>query len=159
MSNVKISNTSAFLTRDVPAVLTILGGQKTFSMEIEDSENLLDAITGGLTKENFDALLQYTGFTQKFLANLLEVAPRTIQIKEDKAKLETHASEKMVALADLFREGLNFYGGDKKKFQGWLAIPNPYLKTRTPLDYLKTTAGIQLVKDVFDQWKASLEVY
>ena len=149
----------SFLSSDIPAVVSILGGRQAFHKDIPNNEDLLDAITDGLTKRSFDQLLQYTGLTQKFLSELLEITPRTIQKKEDDEKLETYASEKMVALADLFREGISFYDGDKKKFQGWLSIPNPYLKTRPPLDYLKTTSGIQLVKDVFEQWGASLEVY
>lgn len=114
------------------------------------SDRPLDLIR--LAREGVDkgAMLQvqeYLGLSQKELAQLLHLTPRTLQRMQDDDKLPSAASGQLLELARVYSQATEALGTNTLARQ-WLRQPLTALDGNNPLQLLDTPVGIQWVKTV-----------
>ena len=105
-----------------------------------------------LAREGVDkgAMLQvqeYLGLSQKELAQLLHLTPRTLQRMQDDDKLPSAASGQLLELARVYSQATEALGTNTLARQ-WLRQPLTALDGNNPLQLLDTPVGIQWVKTV-----------
>jgi putative toxin-antitoxin system antitoxin component (TIGR02293 family) len=78
------------------------------------------------------------------MSELLHSSYRNIQRKDEDQLLDSLKTEKVLELAALAQRGIEVIG-DKKSFAEWLQSPLASLANKTPLNFLDTSFGIQMV--------------
>jgi putative toxin-antitoxin system antitoxin component (TIGR02293 family) len=81
------------------------------------------------------------------MSGLLHSSYRNIQRKDDDELLDTLKTEKVLELAALAQRGIEVIG-DKESFAEWLRSPLISLGNKTPLDFLDTSFGIQMITKI-----------
>ncbi len=90
-------------------------------------------------------IMDRLSLTLKDIADILHVSLRTLQRYNATTKLDTDASSKLLYLAKLEATGIRVFG-DKAAFNSWLKAPVSALGGFTPLSYLDTPFGFELVE-------------
>ena len=115
---------------------TILGGHQA-SVSSPSGEY-------GVKKSSLKSLAAYLGISMEQLSGLLHSSYRNIQRKPDHSLLDSLKSEKVLELAAFVQRGIQVIG-TKAGFTQWLQTPLPALRNQTPLHFLDTSFGIQLL--------------
>ena len=105
---------------------------------------IIKLIREGITKNALLRLGNAIGFTMKELASILDLSVRVLQRYSDDTKLSKVASEKAIALANLYQHGEDVFG-KMEIFNRWMKTPHFMFKQRCPMDVLDTYCGIQMV--------------
>lgn len=122
----------------------ILGGGKAVKNSFSDPYDLIALSRNGIKTSTLKSLAKYLGITMETMSGLVHSSYRNIQRKDKDALLDTLKTEKVLELATFTQRGIQVIG-DKESFKEWLHSPLPALSNKTPLDYLDTTFGIQMV--------------
>ncbi len=122
----------------------ILGGSKTVKTDLTGDFDLIALTREGIKKSTLKSLSQYLGVSMETMSRLLPSSYRNIQRKDDDELLDTLKTEKVLELAALTQRGIAVIG-NKVAFSEWLHAPLPALANQSPLDYLDTSFGIQMV--------------
>lgn len=122
----------------------ILGGNKTVKKSLAGAFDLIDLSRAGIKKSTLKSLADYLGITMENMSSLLHSSYRNIQRKGEDELLDTLKTEKVLELAAFAQRGIEVIG-DKQSFAEWLHSPLVALGNKTPLDFLDTTFGIQMV--------------
>jgi len=125
----------------------ILGGNKTLEKSLRGDFDLIDLSRTGIKKSTLKSLADYLGITMETLSGLLHSSYRNIQRKDNDELLDTLKTEKVLELAAFAQRGIEVIG-DKESFTEWLHSPLVALGNKTPLDFLDTSFGIQMVTKV-----------
>jgi putative toxin-antitoxin system antitoxin component (TIGR02293 family) len=100
----------------------------------------------GISKSILFQLASRINFTEKELANVLDLSERTLQRYSDETKLSKVASEKTIELAGLYQYGEEVFG-TIDRFNGWMKSPHALFQKQRPIDILDTHRGFQMVHD------------
>ncbi|MEO8112540.1 MAG: antitoxin Xre/MbcA/ParS toxin-binding domain-containing protein [Ginsengibacter sp.] len=122
----------------------ILGGNKSVKKSLSGDFDLIALSRTGLKKSTLKSLAEYLGITMETMSSLLHSSHRNIQRKDDDELLDTLKTEKVLELAAFAQRGINVIG-DKESFIEWLQSPLVSLGNKTPLHFLDTSFGIQMV--------------
>ena len=122
----------------------ILGGSKTVKTDLTGDFDLIALTREGIKKSTLKSLSQYLGVSMETMSRLLHSSYRNIPRKDDDELLDTLKTEKVLELAALTQRGIAVIG-NKVAFSEWLHAPLPALANQSPLDYLDTSFGIQMV--------------
>lgn len=125
----------------------ILGGNKTLKKTLRGDFDLIDLSRTGIQKSTLKSLADYLGITMETLSGLLHSSYRNIQRKDNDELLDTLKTEKVLELAAFAQRGIEVIG-DKESFAEWLHSPLVALGNKTPLDFLDTSFGIQMVTKI-----------
>ncbi|MEO6845276.1 MAG: antitoxin Xre/MbcA/ParS toxin-binding domain-containing protein [Ginsengibacter sp.] len=125
----------------------ILGGNKTVKKALAGDFDLIELSRTGIRKSTLKSLADYLGITMETLSGLLHSSYRNIQRKDNDELLDTLKTEKVLELAAFAERGIEVIG-DKKSFAEWLKSPLVALGNQTPLYFLDTTFGIQMVTKI-----------
>lgn len=125
----------------------ILGGNKTLEKSLRGDFDLIDLSRTGIKKSTLKSLADYLGITMETLSGLLHSSYRNIQRKDNDELLDTLKTEKVLELAAFAQRGIEVIG-DKVSFAEWLQSPLVALGNKTPLDFLDTSFGIQMVTKI-----------
>lgn len=125
----------------------ILGGKKSTPKSIAGDFDLIALTREGVKKSSLKSLADYLGISMETMSRLLHSSHRNIQRKDDSSLLDTLKTEKVLELAALTQRGIAVTG-NKASFIEWLHSPLTSLGNKTPLDFLDTSFGIQLVQKV-----------
>lgn len=122
----------------------ILGGKHSFGQSISGDFDLIKLTREGIKKSTLKSLAAHLGITMETMSRLLHSSHRNIQRKDEEELLDTLKTEKVLELAAFAQRGIEVIG-DKAAFKEWVQSPLPALGNKTPLDFLDTSFGIQLV--------------
>ena len=100
----------------------------------------------GISKALLFQLGNRINFSEKELANVLDLSERTLQRYTDDTKLSKVASEKTIELANLYQHGEEVFG-TIERFNAWMKSPHALFKKQCPIDVLDTHRGFQIVHD------------
>ena len=98
----------------------------------------------GVSKQLVKQVQDHLELSQKELAGLLHLTPRSLQRMDEDQRLPPAASGVLLELARLFRRAVDVLGSDTLANQ-WLRTPVPALNNAPPLTLLDTPVGIQWV--------------
>jgi putative toxin-antitoxin system antitoxin component (TIGR02293 family) len=128
-------------------VENLLGGNKYLNIKLRTSMDLIDLTHKGVTKSALNYFIKYMDISQKQIARLLNITPRTIQKLKPKDLFKPGVSEQILKLAEVFAKGIDVFG-DKSTFKSWLEQPNVALGRKVPIDLLDTRYGSDMVLDI-----------
>ncbi len=123
---------------------TILGGHQASVSSPSGEYDLIALTRDGVKKSSLKSLAAYLGISMEQLSGLLHSSYRNIQRKPDHSLLDSLKSEKVLELAAFVQRGIQVIG-TKAGFTQWLQTPLPALRNQTPLHFLDTSFGIQLL--------------
>lgn len=109
------------------------------------SNDKIDAIKSGITKEELESLKNQSGLDYDTLAVILNVAKATLHNKKGKAKFDQYISERIFLLADVYSYGYKVFE-QKEKFNQWMKTDNRSLGNKKPLSLLDTMYGVEEIK-------------
>jgi putative toxin-antitoxin system antitoxin component (TIGR02293 family) len=121
-----------------------LGGYGILKHAVKNDFDLAYLAANGVPKASIQHLSDSVGMDAKDVIALLPVTPRNLQRYDDKDLLSNVVSDHLIALADLFSVGTRALG--KEYFKDWLNGEIPALGKEKPVSFLRTHAGIELVK-------------
>jgi len=122
----------------------ILGGNKNVKRPLEGDFDLINLSRSGIKKSTLKSLAGYLGINMETMSELLHSSYRNIQRKDEDQLLDTLKTEKVLELAAFAQRGIEVIG-NKESFAEWLLSPIVALGNKTPLDFLDTSFGIQMV--------------
>lgn len=122
----------------------ILGGNKILKKSLTGDFDLINLSRVGIKKSTLKSLAEYLGINMETMSQLLHSSYRNIQRKDEDQLLDTLKTEKVLELASFAQRGIEVIG-DKASFAEWLHSPLASLANKTPLDFLDTSFGIQMV--------------
>lgn len=121
-----------------------LGGYGVLKRTIKDNFDLAFLAENGVPKAAIQHLADSVGLDVKEIIALLPVTPRNLLRYEDTDLLSNVVSDHLISLADLMSIGTRVLG--KEYFLDWLNSKILALSNEKPLNFLRTHAGIELVK-------------
>ena len=121
-----------------------LGGYGVLKHTVKNDFDLAYLAQNGVPKAVIQHLADSVGLDVKELISLLPVTPRNLLRYHDEELLSNVVSDHLIALADLFATGTEVLGKDY--FLDWLHHDIQALGNERPLHFLKTHAGIDLIK-------------
>ncbi|WKN42904.1 type II RES/Xre toxin-antitoxin system antitoxin [Tunicatimonas pelagia] len=111
------------------------------------SINWIELARKGVSKQLMQEVQERMQLSQKELANLLHLTPRTIQRMKDDNLLPPAASGQLLELARLYRRAVEVLGNETIANQ-WFRTPVTALGSVQPVSLLDTPVGIQWVMTV-----------
>ena len=121
-----------------------LGCYETLKHAVKNDFDLAYLAENGVPKASIQHLADSIGMDIKDVIALLPVTSRNLQRYNDIDLLSNVVSDHLIALADLFSVGNRVLG--KEYFLDWLNNEVPALGSERPISFLRTHAGIELVK-------------
>jgi putative toxin-antitoxin system antitoxin component (TIGR02293 family) len=134
----------AYGTQPYETLRVILGGNKNLKKSLKGDFDLIDLSRAGIKKSTLKSLAEYLGINMETMSELLHSSYRNIQRKDEDQLLDTLKTEKVLELAAFAQRGMEVIG-DKESFAEWLHSPLISLGNKTPLNFLDTSFGIQMV--------------
>lgn len=125
----------------------ILGGNKDIKKTIAGDFDLINLTREGIKKSTLKSLSSYLGISMETMSRLLHTSHRNIQRKHEEELLDTLKTEKVLELAAFAQRGIEVIG-DRQGFIEWLHSPLIVLDNKTPIDFLDTSFGIQMVTKI-----------
>jgi len=122
---------------------------RTTNWQTQAIENidLIAVSRKGISASQLNSLQQSTGLDNAQLARILQITTRTLQNKKGSDLHSISVSEKALKLSQLYQNGYATFG-DKPRFKAWMRSPVLALNNKTPLSYLDTLFGFELVEQV-----------
>jgi putative toxin-antitoxin system antitoxin component (TIGR02293 family) len=124
-----------------------LGGNKDIKKTIAGDFDLINLTREGIKKSTLKSLSSYLGISMETMSRLLHTSHRNIQRKHEEELLDTLKTEKVLELAAFAQRGIEVIG-DRQGFIEWLHSPLIVLDNKTPIDFLDTSFGIQMVTKI-----------
>ncbi|KAA0993159.1 type II RES/Xre toxin-antitoxin system antitoxin [Dyadobacter aurulentus] len=121
-----------------------LGGYGVLKHRINNDFDIAFLAANGVPKASIQHLANSISMDVKEIIELLPVTARNLQRYDEADLLSNVVSDHLIALADLFSVGVTVL--TKDYFQSWLTSPVPSLGNERPIHFLKTHAGIELIK-------------
>lgn len=104
---------------------------------------IIDRIRGGVKKEDWKQLIQFTGSTEKEFKHVLPISISSMQKKKIYGK---ETSERIYELARLFGLGYDVFDS-KEDFKQWLMTPSRPLGNKIPFELLDSSFGFEMVEN------------
>ena len=111
---------------------------------IPEPIDLINLTRKGISKSEALSVQHHMGISQKELALLLHLTPRTLQRMSEEDVLPPVASGQLIELARIFGRAIEVLGEEALARQ-WLRTPLQALNQTTPLALMDTPVGIQWV--------------
>jgi len=128
-------------------ILSVLGGSMQVSQAVNSDIDLIHLTRTGLPKSVVTNLSAVLGISMEKMSSLLHVSHRTIQRKGDHELLNVYSSEQILEIASVVSRGIEVLG-TIENFTKWLHKEIRVLNNKKPIDFLDTSFGAQLVKDI-----------
>ena len=128
------------------AFVDVLGGPSVVGEPIFSDMQLVDVIRRGLRRRAFDHLAQRSELPLPILAAAIDLSVRTLQRYAPEQRFKADATDRLVQLATLYAEGFDLFG--EVKFRHWMESSILVLAGRKPVEFITTTTGIRLLRDI-----------
>jgi putative toxin-antitoxin system antitoxin component (TIGR02293 family) len=135
------------MVNELRAVVTELGGPRSFGRSLATDRDLHEAIREGFPHVVVAALMRASGLTLKELAEALDLSPRSLQRRRRSGRLARFESDRLYRLARIVAlAGQSL--GDRERALRWLKRSNRALGGATPLTGLDTELGARQVENL-----------
>lgn len=124
-----------------------MGFPQFLGEEYQEPLDLIFEARQGIQKSAFNHLQIQMGVSQKELAEMLHLTPRTLQRLRDEEKLPIAASGQLLEIARVFKMAGEILD-DNELARRWFRTAIPALNNEAPLHLMDTPAGIRWVSTV-----------
>ena len=128
-------------------IVSVLGGSLQVGHTVNSDIDLIHITRTGLPKSVVVSVSQLLGISMEKMSALIHVSHRTIQRKESHELLNVYSTEQVLEIADVISRGIEVLG-TIEAFTLWLHKDIRSLNYKKPLDFLDTSFGTKLVKDI-----------
>ncbi|PVW14526.1 type II RES/Xre toxin-antitoxin system antitoxin [Marixanthomonas spongiae] len=128
-------------------IISVLGGSTQVSQVVNSDIDLIKITRKGLPTSVVSTLSKVLGISMEKMSNLLHISHRTIQRKGSNDLLNVYSTEQILEIADVISRGIEVLG-TLDNFTAWLHSEVRALNYAKPLDFLDTSFGTKLVKDI-----------
>lgn len=128
-------------------ISSVLGGSVAIGHSIQNDIDLIEITRKGLPKGVLQTLSQILGISMEKMSQLLHVSHRTIQRKQDTELLNVYPTEQIIEIAEVISNGIDVLG-TLEAFTSWLHSDVRHLNYEKPINYLDTSFGTKLIKDI-----------
>ncbi len=111
----------------------------------QDSQTVIKALKKGYPVSVFDQLKEKLDISEKKLAVLVNIAPRTLTRRKKTGRLNSDESERILRIIRLFGHAVDILG-DEEEAKRWFMAPNYGLGDTPPLEYADTEPGAREVE-------------
>jgi len=125
-------------------VSEILGGEQILGKKLQNTMDLVELGSVGVTKSAVSHLADYLSLSWKQVADLLPVTERTLQRYAAGQHLNSAVSEQVLHIAQVIAKGTEIFK-DKDKLIIWLNTPHTVFYGKTPFTMLSSHFGMELV--------------
>ena len=113
----------------------------------QDRHDMIGVIKKGLPFEAFEKLQKKLGVSAKVLAQVLNIADRTLTRRKREGRFQVGESERLLRLGILFDKTVDVLG-KQEDAQHWFQVPKKALGGQAPLEYADTELGAREVEDL-----------
>ena len=119
-----------------------------YSYSSSDKQGLLLSLAKS-SMELLDLVSSKTNLTIKTLSEtIFEITPKTfLKYKNSNTKLPSRLAEIAIEVNLLYDLGIDVFGS-VAGFNGWLHAENSFFGNKNPVEFLNTSTGISLIRDV-----------
>ena len=117
-------------------------GKKYSSHEI----TMINLAREGLNIKVLDLFSSRVSLSKEKLAYLLGTSTRNLRRYSENLKLNASISEKLLLLADMYKNGISIFG-TVKSFNSWLEEPNIQFGGEKPFNILNSFFGYRLISE------------
>jgi len=128
-------------------IVSVLGGSIQVGHAVNSDIDLIHITRRGLPKSVVITVSLVLGISMEKMSSLLHVSHRTIQRKSNDELLNVYSTEQILEIADVISRGIEVLG-TIENFSRWLHEEIRSLNNKKPLDFLDTTFGTRLIKDI-----------
>ncbi|WP_151893641.1 type II RES/Xre toxin-antitoxin system antitoxin [Patiriisocius marinistellae] len=128
-------------------LIGVLGGSRAVGYDIQNDIDLIALTRRGLPKSVLASVCFVLGVSMEKMSGLLHISHRTLQRKKDDEFLNAYSTEQILEIAQLISHGIQVFG-TIERFKKWVHQDVRALSYKMPIDYLDTTFGIKMVRDV-----------
>jgi putative toxin-antitoxin system antitoxin component (TIGR02293 family) len=128
-------------------IVSVLGGSAQLGHTVNSDIDLIHITRTGLPKSVVVTVSAILGISMEKMSSLLHVSHRTIQRKGDHELLNVYSTEQILEIATVISRGIEVLG-TIENFTKWLHKEIRALNYKKPIDYLDTSFGAQLIKDI-----------
>ncbi|MCF6307488.1 MAG: MbcA/ParS/Xre antitoxin family protein [Flavobacteriaceae bacterium] len=128
-------------------ITSVLGGSLAVNHPINNELDLIQVTRKGLPKSVLLTLSSLLSISMEKMSNLLHISHRTLQRKSNTELLSIYSTEQVLEIADVVSKGIDVLG-TIDAFTKWLHSELRALNYKPPLDYLDTSFGTKLIKDL-----------
>ncbi len=113
----------------------------------EDDLAMMMAAERGVPYGDYEAIMAQSDLSSQDWSGILHISERTLQrLRADRKVMDSSASERLLAVAQLLRMGARVLGSPQALRQ-WIETESPALGGVKPLDFLPSTFGQRLLRD------------
>lgn len=109
-------------------------------LHFRSKKELIAELKEGLPIDAFDKLRAQMDLSATDLANVINLAPRTLSRRRKSGRLFTDESERLFRIASLFDRAVDVLG-DRETARQWFKGPKRALGGQTPLQFADTEPG------------------
>lgn len=128
-------------------IISILGGSVAIGQPIHNDIDLIEITRKGLPKSVVQTISNILSISMEKMSQLIHVSYRTIQRKGDKDLLNVYSTEQILEIAEVISRGIDVLGS-LENFTTWLHQEIRHLDYKKPINYLDTSFGTKLIKDI-----------
>lgn len=128
-------------------IVSVLGGSVQVGQAVNSDIDLIEITRKGLPKSVVVTVSTILGISMEKMSNLIHVSHRTIQRKENHELLNVYSTEQILEIAQVISMGIEVMG-TIDTFVAWLHKDIRSLQYKKPLDFLDTSFGTRLIKDI-----------
>ena len=128
-------------------IISVLGGSAQVSQVVNSDLDLIKITRTGLPKSVVSTVSEILGVSMEKMSSLLHISHRTIQRKNDDELLNVYGTEQILEIADVISRGIEVLG-TLENFTKWLHSEISVLNYNKPLDFLDTSFGTKMIKDI-----------
>ncbi|MCB0462781.1 MAG: antitoxin Xre/MbcA/ParS toxin-binding domain-containing protein [Flavobacteriaceae bacterium] len=128
-------------------IVSVLGGSVALGQTIDNDLDLIEMTRKGLPKSVLQTLSGILSISMEQMSQLLHISHRTIQRKSDTDLLNVYPTEQILEIAEVISRGVEVLGSIEA-FTAWLHKDIRALNYAKPIDFLDTSFGTNLIKDI-----------
>lgn len=114
--------------------------------KLDSRKDYIQLSRDGITMPIFKKIIDFTGLSTKEISEILPISERQLSRYKSSHILRKDISSHLIQLVELFEKGYDVFG--EEKFQNWLRSKIMVLGNDSPINYLDTGIGIQLIEDI-----------
>lgn len=113
-------------------------------LRFKSTNELIAELKEGLSIDAFETLRSEMELPASDLANVINIAQRTLTRRRKSGRLFTDESERLYRIAALFDRAVEVLG-DREAAKSWFKVPKKALGGKTPLEFADTEPGAREV--------------
>lgn len=113
-----------------------------------DTAQLHSRVRDGLSYQAFERLRRILDLPTSRVAEIVQIAPRTLARRREAKKFDPEESDRLVRLSRLIGLALQLFEGDVEEMRAWLTTPHTALANQAPLEFATTEIGAREVENL-----------